>query len=206
MTYSYRIEQAIRAAAILHKHQVRRGKVPYPYVTHLYSVATLVSEYTDDEDTLIAALLHDTLEDTDYTETELASDFGASVADIVRELTHTVGTAAERDNVWANSWKARHTRYIAQLKTASEQALIVSAADKIHNLRSIVEEYLDDHLRFNEDFGGTLDERLAHFQAISNILNTRLKSAIVEEFNQVFDQYKDFIHAAKKTIDAHDAV
>lgn len=201
MMYSFRVEQAIRAAAILHRDQVRKGKVPYPYITHLFSVATLVSDFTDDEDTFIAALLHDTLEDTDYTHEELASDFGDGVAQTVRKVTHTAPVDAEEENPWINSWKARHARYIAQLKEASEPALIISAADKIHNMRSVIEEYLDDHRRFDEDFGGSLDERLANFQAISNILNSRLKNEIVQEFNHVFDQYKDFINAAQKTIE-----
>ena len=71
MSYSYAIEQAIRAASVLHKDQIRKGSVPYPYVTHLFAVAMIVSDYTSDEDTIVAALLHDTLEDTDYTEEEL---------------------------------------------------------------------------------------------------------------------------------------
>ena len=59
--YSYRIEQAIRAATILHKGQLRKGSVPIPYVSHLFAVAMIAGDYTDNEDVLIAALLHDTL-------------------------------------------------------------------------------------------------------------------------------------------------
>ncbi len=197
MMYSYRIEQAIRAAAILHRDQVRKGKVPYPYITHLVSVAVLTSDYTDSEDALIAALLHDTLEDTGYTYEELEGDFGDKVASIVREVSHAHRTDGKQENPWADAWKERHSRYVAQLKDASELALIVAAADKIHNMRSVIEEYLDDHARFEKDFGGTLEERLATYQAIGNILNSRLESGIVQEFNQVFDQYKDFIYDAQ---------
>jgi (p)ppGpp synthase/HD superfamily hydrolase len=54
MMYSYRIEQAIRAASILHKDMVSEGKVKFPYVSHLFSVACIIADYTDDEDTIIA--------------------------------------------------------------------------------------------------------------------------------------------------------
>ena len=66
MAYSYRIEQAIKAASVLHREQVRKGSVPFPYITHLFAVAMIASDYTDDEDVIVAALLHDTIEDTDY--------------------------------------------------------------------------------------------------------------------------------------------
>ena len=87
MSYSYRIEQAIRAAAVLHKDQVRRGQTPFPYITHLYAVATLVADYTEDENVIIAALLHDSIEDTDYTPDELKDDFGGEVMDLVLGVT-----------------------------------------------------------------------------------------------------------------------
>lgn len=55
--YSFAIEQAIRAASVLHKDQVRKGQVPYPYITHLFAVSMIVSDYTEDENTIVAALL-----------------------------------------------------------------------------------------------------------------------------------------------------
>ena len=99
MAYSYAIEQAIRAASVLHKDQVRKGQVPYPYMTHLYAVALIVSDYTDDDDTIVAALLHDTLEDTDYEEKELEDDFGGGVRDIVVSLTEPKRKSNERTEV-----------------------------------------------------------------------------------------------------------
>ncbi|MCA9364089.1 HD domain-containing protein [Candidatus Kaiserbacteria bacterium] len=187
MSYSYKIEQAIRAAAVLHKDQVRRGLVPIPYVAHLYAVATLISDYTEDEDTIVAALLHDTIEDTDYTPRELENDFGRNVADIVLGVTET-------ENTEGADWATRKRKYLKQLKGAPEASLIVSAADKIHNMRNLIEEYYDAHARFMKDFGGTLEERVRVYQEISNILNRRLKNPILSEFNHVFEEYKKFIH------------
>jgi (p)ppGpp synthase/HD superfamily hydrolase len=192
MSYSYAVEQAIRAASVLHKDQVRKGEVPYPYITHLYAVAMLVGDYTDDENVIVAALLHDTLEDTDYTEEELREDFGGPVADIVRTLTEPK-VGGEYPDI-----AAQKKQYLKQLKGASPEALIVAAADKIHNMRSIVEEYYDNHSGFLAHFGTALNDRIRIYQEISNILNRSLKNAILAEFNSVFNEYKNFITDVEK--------
>ncbi len=193
MSYSYAIEQAIRAASVLHKDQVRKGQVPYPYITHLTAVAMIVSDYTDDEDTIVASLLHDTLEDTDYTEEELEDDFGGSVKEIVCAISEPKIKHKEPASI-----EAQKKQYLKQLATTSERALVVVAADKIHNMRSIVEEYFDDHTGFMADFGTSLDDRLLVYQEISNTLNRRLHNAILSEFNSVFTEYKNFLHDVEK--------
>ena len=194
MAYSYAIEQAIRAASVLHKEQVRKGAVPYPYVTHLFAVAMILSDYTDDEDTIVAAILHDTIEDTDYEAAELKEDFGGRVCDIVLSISEP-----PRDPKSKTGWGDQKKQYIKQIKTASERALLVVAADKVHNMRSIVEEYFDKHSEFMADFGSMLDDRLLYYQEISNVLNRNLKNRILSEFNSVFDEYKKFIHDVEKT-------
>lgn len=193
MIYSFRIEQAIRAAAILHRDQVRKGRAPYPYVAHLYAVASIIRDYTNDEDVIISGLLHDTLEDTDYTIEELEKDFGHRVRTIVERVSEHISSEDPRP---------RHERkrgYILLLKEAPEESLIVVAADKIHNLRSIVEEYhgaFEDYLR---DFNGTIPERLEFYGAIHSILNSKLQNPIIHEFNHVFNQFQSFIHAHETT-------
>lgn len=192
--YSYRIEQAIRAATILHKGQVRKGSAPIPYTAHLIAVSYIAMDYTDEEDVLIAALLHDTLEDTDYTAKELQEDFGGKVREIVESLSEPKSTEEKK-----YTWKEKKEQYAKKLKSAGEAALIIAAADKIHNMRSIVEEYYDDHDRFMNDFHGELEERKEVYSDISDILNDRLKNDIVNEFNHVFTEYKNFIADVQET-------
>lgn len=191
--YSYRIEQAIRAAAVLHHQQNRKGSMPYPYVTHLYSVAIMLMEFTKDEDVIIAALLHDTLEDTDYTLEELQEDFGGRVSEIVDTLTEKK-MAGETKISWAD----RKKNYAKQIKNGPIEAVMISAADKAHNFRTTVEEYFDDHNRFMQDFGKNLDERLEVYQTIANVINNRLSGPLLTEFNYVFEEYKNFIYDIKK--------
>ncbi|MEX0931095.1 MAG: HD domain-containing protein, partial [Candidatus Paceibacterota bacterium] len=141
--YSYRIEQAIRAAAILHRDQTRKGIVPLPYVTHLFAVSQIVSDYIDSEDAFIGALLHDALEDTDYTEQELREDFGEHILTIVKAVSEPQDT-----DVRKYTWMERKKEYAAQLRDAPTESLFIAAADKIHNMRTAVEEYYNDHERF----------------------------------------------------------
>jgi (p)ppGpp synthase/HD superfamily hydrolase len=191
--YSFRIEQAIRAAAVLHHDQTRKGAMPYPYVTHLFSVAMLLTEYTKDEDVIIAALLHDTLEDTDYTLAELTEDFGGTVALIVDALTER-----KIEGDLKVSWADRKKNYAKQLKNGPVEAIMIAAADKTHNFRTTVEEYYEDHNRFLQDFGKNLDERLEVYQTIANVINNRLHGPLLSEFNHVFEEYKNFIYDIKK--------
>lgn len=186
--YSYRIEQAIRAASVLHKNQLRKGSMPFPYITHLMAVSMILLDYTDDENTIVAALLHDTIEDTDYTEAELVEDFGGDIAEIVVALSEP-----KEQNGKKLSWKEKKAAYAKQLHDAPEAALMIAAADKAHNFRTIVEEYYDDHQRFLKDFGGTLIERVSVYDAIADAITERLDNPIVKEFEHVFTEYKNFI-------------
>lgn len=192
--YSYRLEQAIRAAAVLHRDQVRRGVAPLPYVTHLSAVAWLVNDYTKDEDVVIAAWLHDTLEDTDYTAKELEQDFGEKVLKLVT----TVSEPKEKDGK-ALTWQERKDAYLEQLKKGPEEALLISAADKIHNMRCVVEQYFNDHKGFVKDFPGSFEERGLRYQDLSNLLNRRLQNDIIAEFNHVYSEYKNFLSNVKRS-------
>lgn len=192
--YTYKIEQAIKASALLHQDHLRKGMVSLPYVTHLMSVMTILRDYTDDEDVLVAALLHDTLEDTDYTREELLTDFGEPVTELVLTLTEPKSTPENRI-----PWVEIKKTYARQLRKGNESAVMIAAADKSHNFRSIVEEYFADHERFAKDFGPHHDLRLEGYQAIANSINSRLKDGIVHEFNHTFQEYKNFILDVKKT-------
>ncbi len=195
--YSYRLEQAIRAAAVLHQDQRRRGKVPLPYVTHLAAVAWLVGDYTKNENAIIGAWLHDTLEDTEYSAAELEEDFGEEVRKIVEAVTEP-----KEKNGKKLKWEDRKAAYLERLNVGPEAALIIAAADKIHNMRSIVEEYYDNHKGFMKDFAGSLDERAMRYQELSNLLNRKLSNDIIAEFNHVYSEYKNFLAHVKRSEEA----
>ncbi len=188
--YSFRIEQAVRAASVLHKDHVRKGSMPFPYITHLISVAFILQDYTDNENVIIAALLHDTIEDTDYTLDELQQDFGGTVRDIVEYVTEDK----------TKKWKDRKKKYLKHLSEGPTEALLVSMADKIHNMRAVVDAYYDEPKKFLKDFGGTLEERLEQYQDLSNLFNRKIENDIIHEFNHVFTEYKNFIYYVQENI------
>jgi (p)ppGpp synthase/HD superfamily hydrolase len=192
--YTYRVEQAIRAASVLHKDQLRKGSMPFPYITHLVATAFTLFDYTDDEDIIIAALLHDTLEDTDYTVEELEEDFGGRVREIVEAVSEPKSIDGQK-----LSWRDKKLAYAKQLKKGPKEAVLVAAADKIHNFRTMIEDYYDSHESYMQDFGKNLDERIEVYQLVSNIINSRLDGPILAEYNHVFDEFKQFILSVKET-------
>jgi len=191
--YTYRVEQAIRAAAVLHRNQLRKGSMPFPYITHLVATAFTLYDYTHDEDVIIAALLHDTLEDTDYTVEELQEDFGGRVREIVEAVTEPKSTPERKI-----TWRERKSQYAKQLKAGPLEAVQVAAADKIHNFRTLVEDYYDAPERFIQDFGNNFMERLEAYQEIANVINNRLSGQLLAEFNHVFAEYKEFMYHLEK--------
>lgn len=193
--YTYKVEQAIKAASILHQDQLRKGSVPLPFVTHLVSVMLILRDYTSNETALVAALLHDTLEDTDYTREELVEDFGDEVAKLVEILTEP-----KIQNGKKLTWLETKKEYAKQLKRGPIEAVMISAADKAHNFRAIIDEYYTDHDRFLQDFGTNLDMRLEAYQHIANVINSRLTDGIIHEFNHTFNAFKEFIIDVQENI------
>jgi (p)ppGpp synthase/HD superfamily hydrolase len=189
--FSYRVEQAIRAATILHDGQIRKGSLAIPYISHLFSVAILLKDYTNDEDTLIAAILHDTIEDTDYTLKELSNDFGERVASLVLTLTepprHTV-----------SSWLEQKKIYSQQIDSGPIEAVLIAAIDKMHNFRSMIDEYRSKQHTFKKDFGNKIEIRIEAYQHISNVINRRLSGPIISEYNASFFEYKEFLYEIKQ--------
>ena len=137
INYTNRLDGALRIAARVHEKQGQHRKgTDIPYIIHPFGVMAIASNVTDDEDTLIACLLHDVLEDVDpviYNTEQMARDFGNEVVSIVKDVTYD----AEISN-----WQAKCKAYLEHLdNVASEKAVIVSIADKIHNLISTLSDY-----------------------------------------------------------------
>jgi (p)ppGpp synthase/HD superfamily hydrolase len=132
-----RYTQAFQLAAQLHQTQQRKG-TKVPYLSHLMAVSSLVLEYSGTEDEAIAGLLHDAVEDQGGQATlqTIREQFGDAVAEIVWAVSDT-------DVQPKPAWKVRKEIYIAHAREATSSARLVSACDKLHNLRSILRDYLE---------------------------------------------------------------
>jgi (p)ppGpp synthase/HD superfamily hydrolase len=127
--------EALGYAAEKHATQTRKaGEVPY--LGHLLSVAGLVIEADGTETQAIAALLHDAAEDQggERTLAEIGQKFGADVASIVAECSDTFEAPKP-------PWRGRKERYIQHLREASDDAVLVSLADKLDNARAILRDF-----------------------------------------------------------------
>jgi (p)ppGpp synthase/HD superfamily hydrolase len=127
-----RFLRAFHFAAEKHAGQARKAST-IPYIAHLMGVTSLVLEFGGDEDMAIAALLHDVVEDCGGAPVlkDVRRKFGSRVAKIVDGCT-------DSDIEPKPPWRARKEAYIRHLKGADAETRLVSAADKLNNLRSIL--------------------------------------------------------------------
>ena len=123
------LAKAWRVAAERHVHQRRKGESQEPYVNHLAEVADLVAHATSGRDAQLvaAAVLHDTIEDTDLSREELASQFGEDVAGLVLEVTDD--KALPKQN--RKRLQVEHAPHI------SARAKVLKLADKTSNIRAL---------------------------------------------------------------------
>jgi (p)ppGpp synthase/HD superfamily hydrolase len=149
-----RFLKAFLFAAEKHAGQVRKASTT-PYIAHLMGVASLALEFGGDEDIAIAALLHDVVEDCGGApmSKEVKRRFGSRVAKIVDGCT-------DSDTLPKPPWRERKEAYIRHLKSADADTRLVSAADKLNNVRSILSDYREVGevvwARFNGGREGTL--------------------------------------------------
>jgi (p)ppGpp synthase/HD superfamily hydrolase len=132
-----RFSEALVLAEGLHRRQTRKGNA-IPYVAHLLAVAATVLEWGGDEDTAMAALLHDAVEDQGGQDTAdlIRGRFGDRVADLVLHCTDSV--TADPDA--KGPWLTRKTAYLERLAHADGGAALITAADKLHNITAIVRD------------------------------------------------------------------
>jgi len=183
--YTSYIQKAINKAADLHRGQIRKGD-GLPYIVHPFSVALILSNYTDDEDIIIAGLLHDVLEDVEnYNFEDLKKDFGEKVARIVREVSE------EGEDLGSKNWKERKQKYLSHLENASFEALMICAADKIHNLISLIEAYNKQGRKVFENFNAPIEKKMEFYEKVLEILQRKLDNKIVERFASVYKKARD---------------
>lgn len=171
ITWTPTIDRALAVAARAHEGQTRKDD-PTPYIAHPVAVAMIVSDFTADEDVVVAAILHDVLEDVPpsvYSADDMTAEFGTRVTDLVRGVSEEK-TAGEEQR----PWRERKEGYLETLADDSEECLLISAADKIHNLRSMVAA----HGRLGDGMWGVFNagpaEKLWFYRSIADTVGRRL--------------------------------
>ncbi|MEC4985139.1 MAG: HD domain-containing protein [Oscillatoria sp. PMC 1068.18] len=187
MQLSPRFTAALTFATELHANQIRKGS-GVPYISHLLGVTAIALEYGANEDEAIAALLHDAIEDQGGTKTkaEIYRRFGDPVTAIVVGCT-------DAETIPKPPWKERKQAYLAHLPTASASIRLVSAADKLHNCRSILQDYrlIGDELW--QRFKGGKEGTLWYYRSLVEAFRQAGSHPLVEELNRVVSELENLV-------------
>jgi len=188
--YSDRINHALAFAAKHHDQQVRKG-TRLPYLTHPANVAIILTRYGQDDQTVVAGILHDVVEDCvreavtrDMLEQRIGDKFGSGVLDTLLSVTYR---RTDDDGVEL-SHDERRDDYLARLSGASEAARWVCAADKLHNAGSLLADLrrtIDPSTVWNR-FGAGRDATIRWYRRVyDRLAELGFKGEIMRELEPV---------------------
>ena len=188
-----RLQKAFRYAAEKHAGQTRKQSA-VPYISHLMAVTSLVLEAGGDEDLAIAALLHDVVEDCGGMPRlrEVHKIFGARVAKIVEGCTDSFSDPKL-------PWLERKTEYLQKLKHEDAETRLVSASDKLHNVRTVLADYRQDGEIIWKRFSGKRDGTLWYYRALNDEFQRRAANRITRELALVVADLNEIAGTKNRT-------
>ena len=178
------LDRAIVFAVRAHAGTERRGK-GFPYIVHPMEAVEIVATMTRDQELLAAAVLHDTVEDTDTTVEQIRTEFGDRIASLVASESDIVldGCAVE------DSWHARKQAAIDRLAHASRDAKIVALGDKLSNMRAIARDYAQQgDALWNLFHAKDPKEHEWHYRGLAESLRELQETFAYKEFEQLINQ------------------
>jgi GTP pyrophosphokinase len=187
-----RFTAALAFASELHGSQVRKG-TEIPYVSHLMAVTALVLENGGDEDQAIAAILHDSVEDQGefLTIERIRERFGVRVAEIV-------DACMDADELPKPPWRERKEAYIASIQHKSDDAVLVSLSDQVHNARSILSDYKYVGENLWNRFRGGGEGTLWYYRESVNAFRGRCPSRLFDEYQALVSDIERMAGAVLK--------
>jgi (p)ppGpp synthase/HD superfamily hydrolase len=177
---SKRFDEAFLYAHEAHRNQ-RRKQTDRPYISHLMGVASLVLQYGGDEEQAIAALLHDVVEDCGGAPrlVEIREKFGERVARIVDGCT-------DSDQIPKPPWRERKQRYIERARGEDAGVLLVSAADKLYNMREILMDVREQGPDVWQRFQGKRDGSMWYYRALTEVFRGRVAKGMIAELERTY--------------------
>ena len=180
-----RFETALVYANHVHQGQHRKG-TGIPYMAHILGVAAIAMEYGASEDEAVGALLHDAAEDGggEARLAEIRARFGDAVGDIVFGCSDSLVEHPEEKL----PWRERKEGYLAHVEGASTSVCLVSAADKLHNVRSIIRDLRMHGDEVWERFQGKRDGTLWYYEAVAGALLRRYHSPLTRDLQREVEE------------------
>ncbi|HRY36271.1 MAG TPA: HD domain-containing protein [Candidatus Magasanikbacteria bacterium] len=197
MNFTPLVQKAIDMSARLHNGQNRKNDETLPYVSHCFSVACILSQYTGKPEVIAAGLLHDVLEDVKgYTYYDLLRDFGPEVANLVKAVSEDKDPNAKTDK--RASWMKRKKGYLENLQKHGSGAMLICAADKINNLRSVTAWYLETGEKTWEKFNSSVKNQIWYYQEVLRILKIGLRgNTIISSLEKEIERFLDVLLKSK---------
>ena len=166
--FTDKINLALKIAAKAHQGQNRKG-TDIPYISHPIAVGMIISQYTNDEATIVAGILHDILEDVNpavYSEIDMRRDFGDEITDIVKDVSEPKTAGQPK-----LPWKDRKQSYLKRLSNSYYiEAYLVATADKIHNLIDILNDYHQFGDEIWQRFNASKWDILWYYRAVFDLI------------------------------------
>lgn len=181
LRYTPRFDEAV-ALALHDFRRITRKASDVPYISHLLAVTALVAEGGGDEDQMIAAILHDWLEDVPGASPDvLERRFGPRVRRIVEALTDT------REHP-KPPWKARKVAFIEGVRHQAAEVKLVCCADKLHNCRALVRDLQREGPAALDHFRGGREGTVWYYTAVSEALGHGFEHWLHEELEATVRQ------------------
>ena len=185
------LDRAIVFAVNAHQGTERRGK-GFPYIVHPMEAVEIVATMTTDQELLAAAVLHDTVEDTDVTLDDIRREFGERVAKLVEEESDVFIEGVSE----ADSWHERKQAAIDRLAQASRDAKMVALGDKLSNARIIYRDFVQKGNELWNIFHVTdVKEHEWHYRGLAESLKelegTFAYSEFTDLINKIFGDNRD---------------
>ena len=186
-----KLPNALALALEAHEGQVRKSTT-IPYISHPMAVASIALEFGATEDQAIAALLHDAIEDggPEYAD-KIQAMFGDHVHNLVQGCTDGTPDPTGKKAPWLD----RKTAYLAHLQEASDEVLLVSCSDKLHNARAIVSDLINDGPSVFNRFSATPEQTLWYYRQLATIFSNR-KSPPAKALEAVVSQMEALSQSA----------
>ncbi|MGM0900760.1 HD domain-containing protein [Mesobacillus maritimus] len=171
------IEKAVQVATLAHDGQYRKNS-KIPYISHPVAVGMILMKAGYPDELVAAGILHDTVEDTTLTLIEIKQWFGGNIAGIVEGC-------SEPDK--SLSWEERKEHSIQFLKNAPEDIRIVSCADKLHNIRSILDRFVLEGEEVWSIFKRGREKQEWYYRSILDSLSHHSDFALLKELRTEID-------------------